>query len=101
MAAASQVTTNVYGRVFGQPPYQGTTSSDAFTNFVAWDSPTSMSFATGAITIHPVTPGQRVGDTSNYIYSVVELNPTGLTPQPESLKYASNQSVATIATAAG
>jgi hypothetical protein len=101
MAAAAQVLANVYGRVWGQPPYQGTTSANAFTNFDAWDSPTSMGFATQSITLHPVTPGQRVGNTSNYIYSVIEVNPTGLTPQPESLKYATNQSVATLATAAG
>lgn len=101
MAAASQVVSNIYGRVFGQPPFQGSNSSDAFTNFVVWDSPTTMGFATQSITIHPVTPGQRVGNTSNYIYSVIEVNPSGLTPQPESLKYASNQAVATIATNAG
>ena len=101
MSAASMVSANVYGRVFGQAPYQGTTSSDAFSNFVVWDSPTVMAFPTGNITIHPVTPGQRVGLTSNYIYSVIEVAPRSLTPNPESVKYASNQSVATLASLAG
>lgn len=101
MAAAAHVTANIYGRVFGQAPYQGSNESDAFANFVVWDSPTSMSFPTTGTLFHPVTPGQQVGLTSNYIYSVIEVLPGGLTPNPESVKYASNQSVATLATNAG
>lgn len=99
MAAAAHVTTGIYGRIFGQPPYIGTNQNDAFTRFVEWDSATQMSFATGNTIFHPVTPGQRVGNTSNYIYSVVEVDPSGLSQY--SAKYASNQSVATLATNAG
>ena len=99
MAAAAHVTTNVYGRVFGQPPYQGSNDADAFANLVVWDSPTSMSFPTAGTIFHPVSPGQQVGNTSNYIYSVIEVQQTGLTV--DSVKYASNQSVATLATNAG
>jgi hypothetical protein len=101
MAAAAQFTANVYGRVFGQPPYQGTTDDNAFANLVAWDSATTMSFPTGGTVLHPVTPGQQVGNSSNYIYSVIEVVPGGLTTTPQSTKYASNQSVATLAALAG
>lgn len=99
MAAAAHVTVNVYGQVFGKPPYQGENSSDAFANFVVWDSPTSMSFPTTGTIFHPVSPGQQVGNSSNYIYSVVEVQATGL--NVEGNKFASNQSVATLATNAG
>lgn len=101
MAAAAHVTANVYGQVYGQPPYQGTTQNNAFANFVVWDSPTSMSFPTTGTIFHPVTPGQQVGLTSNYIYSVIEVIPSGLVPGGEGNKYATNQSVATLATNAG
>ena len=99
MAAAAHVTTNIYGQVFGRPPYQGSTDDDAFSRLVVWDSPTSMSFPTTGTIFHPVTPGQQVGNTSNYIYSVIEVQQSGLTV--DSVKYASNQSVATLATNAG
>ena len=99
MAAAAHVTVNVYGQVFGKPPYIGTNDENAFANFVVWDSPTSMSFPTTGTIFHPVTPGQQVGNTSNYIYSVIEVQATGL--NVEGNKYASNQSVATLATSAG
>lgn len=99
MAAAAHVSVNVYGQVWGKPPYQGDNSTDAFTRFVQWDQPTSMSFPTAGTIIHPVFPGQRVGNTSNYIYSVIEVQPTGLNVEGD--KFASNQSVATLATAAG
>jgi hypothetical protein len=91
MAAAAHVTSGIYGQVFGKPPYIGTNSTDAFARLVEWDSPVQMSF--------PTTPGQQVGNTSNYIYSVIEVQSTGL--NVDGPKYASNQSVSTLATNAG
>lgn len=101
MAAAAHFTTNVYGTIAGAPPYQASTQAAAFSNFIVWDTPTSMSFPTTGTIFHPVSPGVQVGNTSNYIYSVIEVQPTGLTIPGQSQKYASNQSVATLATAAG
>lgn len=94
--ASARVTANVYGQVFGQPPFQGSNSQDAFSRLVVWDSPTSMSFPTTGTIFHPVSPGQQVGNTGNYIYSVIEVQPTGLNVEGD--KFASNQSVATLAT---
>jgi hypothetical protein len=95
MAAAAHVTVNVYGQVFGKPPYQG---DEPFANFVQWNTPVPTSVPTVGTIFHTVTPGQRVGNTSNYIYSVIEVLPTGL--NVDGVKYASNQSVATLATGA-
>ena len=101
MAAAAHVTAGIYGYVQGAPPYIGTNDENAIARLIVWDSPLQMSFPTTGTVFHPVTPGQQVGNTSNYIYSVIELQPTGLTTQPQSLKYASNESVSTLATNAG
>ena len=99
MAEASHVTSGIYGQVFCKPPYIGETSNDAFARLVEWDSPVQMSFPTGQTVFHPVSPGQQVGNSSNYIYSVIEQVPSGL--NVDGPKYASNQSVATLATNAG
>lgn len=89
---SARVTANVYGMVQGGPPYVGT----ALVNPSFWDTPVSMNFPTTGTVFHPVTPGAQVGNTSNYIYSIIEVQPTGLNVHGN--KFASNQSVATLAT---
>jgi len=101
MAAASHVSAGIYGTVQGQPPFQASTEGDVFTRFITWDTPGVMSFPTGITIFHPVTPGVRVNASSNHIYSVIEVIPTGLTPAGQGVKYASNVSVSTLATNAG
>lgn len=95
MSAAAHFTTNVYGTVQGGPPYDGT----QLTNPNFWPTPVAMSFPTSGTIFHPVSPGAQVNNTSNYIYSLIEVQASGL--NVHSLKYASNQSVATLATNAG
>lgn len=99
MAAAAHVTAGIYGQVWGQPPYIGDNSTDAFSRFTQWDSPIQMSFPTTGTVFHQVSPGQQVGNSSNYIYSVIEMQPTGLNVEGD--KYASNIPLATLATNAG
>lgn len=97
MAAAAHLTVNVYGYVQGSPPFGTGLSSPSRSVF--WDTPVQMSFPTTGTIFHPVSPGIQVGNTTNYIYSLIEVQPTGL--NVNSVKYASNESVATLATAAG
>lgn len=99
MAAASHFTAGIYGTVAGQAPY--TNSADPWANFSQWTTPVQMSFPTAGTVFHEVTPGQRVGQTSNYIYSVIEVLPTGLTTTPQDKKYATNVLIATLITNAG
>lgn len=94
MAAAAHFTTWVYGLVQGGPPYRG---ASPFARQITFPAQVSMSFPTEGTVFHPLSQGVRFG--SNYVYSVIEINPTGLN-QP-STKYASSDSVATLATAAG
>ena len=99
MAAAAHVTAGIYGTIAGAPPY--TTAGEQFSNFNVWDTPVQMSFPTTGTVFHEVTPGARVGNTSNYIYSIIEVQATGASPQPQSIKYATNIGIATLATNAG
>ena len=98
MAAAAHLSAGIYGTIQGQPPYQAATEAEVFTRFIGWDTPSVMSFPTGVTVFHPVSPGVQVGGTGNYIYSVIEIIPTGLTTPGQGPKYATNKSVATLAT---
>lgn len=97
MAAAAHLTANVYGFAEGSPPFGTGLSSPTRTVF--WTTPVTMSFPTTGTIFYPVSPGIQVGNTSNYIYSIIEVQPTGV--NIHGAKYCSNQSVATLATAAG
>ena len=97
MAAAAHVTAGIYGTVQGQPPF-GTGLGSPDRN-IFWDTPVQMSFPTTGTVFHPVTPGIQVGATSKHIYSVIEVQATGL--NVHGVKYASNMSVSTLATNAG
>lgn len=94
MAAAAHVTTWIYGMVQGAPPYRG---SNPFARQITFPQQVSMSFPTTGTVFHPCSQGVRFGN--NYVYSIVEVQATGLN-QP-STKYASSDSVATLATNAG
>ncbi len=98
MAAAAHVTAGIYGTIAGQPPYTG---ANPFANFNQFATPVQMSFPTGSTIFHQVTPGQQVGNSSNYIYAVIEVTQDGFVTQPRTMKYATNVSVATLATNAG
>ncbi len=101
MSAAAHVTAGVYGTIAGQPNYTKTDPNKDFSNFNVWSAPAQMSFPTTGTVFHEVNPGVRVGTSSNYIYSVIEVLPTGLTPINESAKYASNVAIATLISNAG
>ncbi len=94
MAAASHVSTLIYGTIAGAPPYIG---SNPFSNQNTFSQPVLMSFPTEGTLFHPTTQGIRFGNY--YVYSIVEVQATGLN-QP-STKYGSSDSVGTLATAAG
>lgn len=91
---SARLAANVYGMAYGSPPFGTGLSSPDRTLF--WDTPVSMNFPTAGTVFHPVSPGIQVGNTSNYIYSLIEVLPTGL--NIHGAKYLSNQSVATLAT---
>jgi len=93
---SARVTANVYGMSLGSAPFGAGLPQP--TRNIFWDTPVQMSFPTTGTIFHPVSPGIQVGNTSNYIYSIIEVLPTGLTLPGHGDKYATNQSVATLAT---
>jgi len=95
MAAASHVITLIYGTIQGAPPYIGANPFSRQDTFAG--GPRSMSFPTTGTIFHPTSQGIRFG--SYYVYSIIEIESTGLN-QP-STKYASSDSVGTLATNAG
>lgn len=93
---ATHITAGIYGTFEGQPPFGSGLGSPSRPIF--WNTPVPMSFPTTGTVFHPVLPGIQVGNTSNYIYSVIEVQQNGL--NVHSMKYASNATVASLASAA-
>lgn len=89
--AAANVTAYVYGMVQGGPPYIG---SDPFARQIVFPQSVQMAFSTDNVDFWPTTQGVRFGN--NYVYSVIEVRPSGLNQQSE--KYASGSSVAQLVT---
>lgn len=89
--AAANVTTWVYGMVQGGPPYRG---ADPFARQITFPSQVRMAFSTDNVIFHPTSQGVRFGN--NYVYSIIEVAPSGLNQQSD--KYASSDSVATLVT---
>lgn len=101
MAAAAHVTINLYGLAFGNPPFQGSAGEAAFSNVKVFPKAIASSIPVEGVSYHPLLNGYLVtnNDGSFYMYSVIEVSPTGLNVNAD--KYLSDQSVTTLATAAG
>lgn len=93
---ATQLSATVFGTIEGSPPYGDGLSSP--TRRLIWKNSAAMSFPTGEVVLHPVNPQIRIGSSSNYIYSVIEVIPGGM--NQHSQKYASSSTVASLITAA-
>lgn len=100
MAAASAFTSYIYGEVVGQPPFSGT---QPFSRAYAYPALArgNRSFPVQGTVIHPVNPGVQLSGGGAYIYSIIEEVPGGLTTGADTKKYATSDSVATLATARG
>lgn len=100
MAAASAFTSYIYGEIQGQPPYAGT---QPFSRATAY-SPNARgnrSFPVQGTIVHPVNPGVQLSGGGAYIYAIIEVVPGGLTTGADTKKYATSDSVATLATNRG
>jgi hypothetical protein len=89
--AAANVTTWIYGQVQGAPPYIGATP---FARQDTFSTPQRMAFSVANTKFWPTSQGIRFGNY--YVYSIVEVAPTGLNQQ--STKFGSGDSVATLVT---
>lgn len=100
MAAASAFSAYIYGEVQGQPPFNGT---QPFARAYAYPAQGrgNRSFPVQGTVVHPVNPGVQLSGGGAYIYSIIEEFPGGLTTGADTKKYASSDSVATLATNRG
>lgn len=96
MALSLHTVTRIYGQVFGTPPFQNAAGAAAFTNVKPFPVAPITYVPTNSLTIWPLQNGVLVGTT--YVYSVLELPPTGLN-QP-SVKLACDQSASAVASGA-
>lgn len=89
----------IYGEVQGNPPFQNASGQTAFSlekPFVTGYAPL-VNFPTVGTTVWPLLNGVQVAGM--YVYSVIEVEPSGLNTHGK--KYVSDSSAATIATAIG
>lgn len=96
MAAAAHFSARVYGQVEGAPPFYAG-SAAGFSRVIDFPVAPVLSFPTGTTTFHTLANGVLVGGA--YVYSVIEVMPSGL--NVHGVKYVSDSSVATLATLAG
>ncbi len=97
MAAAAHFSAQIYGEVFGAPPFQNASGQAAFANSKPYPTAVTASFPTTGTVIWPLTNGIIVGGT--YVYSVIEVQAVGTNHNSD--KYASPTAAATLATNAG
>lgn len=86
----------VYGEVFGPDPYIG---ADPFSNANAYSQAMVNNFPTSLPIFHPLSQGVQLAGGGAYMYSVIEIPPTGL--NKHSRKYAVMQTVAQLDTLRG
>lgn len=92
MAITGHVTTRVYGKVFGTPPFQNASGAAAFSDVDVYPAPPLATVGITGASIWPLANGIRVGNS--YVYSVIEIPPTGL--NVPSVKLACFDSATTI-----
>lgn len=96
MALSNHLLTRVYGQVFGTPPFENAAGTAVFTNVKPFPVAPLTYIAGNGANIWPLANGVLVGNT--YVYSVIELPPTGLN-QP-SVKLATDTSATNVASSA-
>lgn len=99
MAAAAHFSARIYGEVFASPPFQDSAGTQAaIGRFADWPTSQIANLPTTGVNFWPLPAGYRVGNGA-YIYSVIEIQPTGLNVHGQ--KFGTDLSVAALATLAG
>ena len=94
MAITGHVTTRVYGQVFGTAPFQNESGAAAFSDVKPYPAPPLAGVNIQGANIWPLANGVLVGNS--YVYSVIEIPPSGLNQQ--GVKLACKDSASTIIT---
>jgi len=97
MAVSAGFSTRIYGEIEGSAPYAegGVT---AFSRVIAYNPSGIQSLPSGSVNIVPLPNGYQMPNGA-YVYSVIQLPPTGLNVHGKQL--VTDTSVATLATSRG
>ncbi len=98
MAISAGFNAYIYGEVKGNPPFSGT---NPFQITAAYDATERgiRNFPSGPTMIHPINPGVQITSGGPYVYSVIEVFPSGV--QQYGKKFVTSTDVVTLATSRG
>lgn len=96
MALSNHLLTRVYGLVTGQPPFENAAGQTAFSSVKAYPNAPLTYIPGNSTAIWPLPNGYLVGNT--YVYSVLELAPTGL--NVNGVKLVTDQTATNVASSA-
>lgn len=98
MAASSGFSTRIYGEIHGNPPYSNSAGATSFDRVIAYNPSGIQSLPSNAVNIVPLPNGYQMPNGA-YVYSVIQLPPSGLNIHGTQL--VTDSSVATLATSRG
>ena len=97
MAVSAGFSTRIYGEIEGSAPY-ASNGVTAFSRVIAYNPSGIQSLPSGSVNIVPLPNGYQMPNGA-YVYSVIQLPPTGLNVHGTQL--VTDSSVATLATSRG
>jgi hypothetical protein len=98
MAVSAGFSTRIYGEIEGSAPFAGPTGTTAFSRVIAYNPSGIQSLPSGSVNIVPLPNGYQMPNGA-YVYSVIQLPPSGLNVHGTQL--VTDSSVATLATSRG
>jgi len=98
MALSLHTVCRIYGEVFGNPPFQNAAGAAALTNTKPYPVAPMTYVPTNELTIWPLANGVQMGSNNFYVYSILELPPTGT--NHNSVKLATDQLASAVASGA-
>lgn len=98
MALSLHALVRVYGEVLSNPPFENAAGTAVLTSTKPYPVAPLTYIPTNQLTIWPLANGVQMGPNGFYVYSVLELPPTGL--NVHSVKLATDQAASTVASGA-
>lgn len=98
MALSLHALVRVYGEVQSNPPFENASGTAVLTATKPYPVAPLTYIPTNDLKIWPLANGVQMGPNNFYVYSILELPPSGL--NVHGVKYATDQSATTVASGA-